>query len=106
MFTVCCRCKNVCNETLQRVTKERMSIKHHVLEKQNRTSRQSCCVATSKLHVQCGMQGLFSGLVNVKTIVISGKDKALITNVVTKLPHLRQNFKNVSVLNLRNLMTF
>ena len=47
--------ENICNETLQQVTKERMCIKHHVLEKQNRTSRQSHCVATSKLHVQCGM---------------------------------------------------
>ena len=40
-------CGKLCNETSRQVTTDRMSIRNNVLVKQNRSSRQSRCVATT-----------------------------------------------------------
>ena len=41
----------LCRDTSRQVTTDPMSIKNHLLAKQNRSSRQSRCVATSYLYV-------------------------------------------------------
>ena len=62
---ICCTLsvENVCSETLQQVKTARMSIKNHMLAKQNCSSRQSPCVVTAKLHVHRSMK---VGLVSTK----------------------------------------
>ena len=49
-----------------------MSIKNHMLAKQNRSARHSCCLVTAKLHVHCSIKvgSTATGIVKTSTQIL------------------------------------